>query len=143
VQKSLDRFLEAQDPEYARVIDELRSGRKVRHWMWYVFPQLNGLGHSELARFYSISSVDEAKAYASHPVLGARLRECTDLTLRISGRSLVEIFGVVDSLKFRSSMTLFSLAATENQLFQAALDKYCAGQPDQLTIDLIEGIRPT
>ena len=109
----------------------------MRHWMWYIFPQLSGLGHSETSRFYAISTLDEAKAYLRHPVLGARLRECTDLVLSVPGRSLVDIFGSVDALKFRSSMTLFTLATTDNALFRAALDKYCGGHPDPLTIELL------
>jgi uncharacterized protein (DUF1810 family) len=137
VQKDLDRFLDAQEPQYAQVHDELRTGRKVGHWMWYIFPQLSGLGHSETARFYGISTLDEAKAYLRHPVLGTRLRECTDLVLSAPGRSLVDIFGSVDALKFRSSMTLFALATTDNALFRAALERYCGGHPDPLTIELL------
>lgn len=136
--EDLSRFLAAQEPQYAQVLDELRRGRKLRHWMWYIFPQLGGLGHSETSRFYGISTLDEAKAYLRHPVLGARLRECTDLVLSVPARSLVDIFGSVDALKFRSSMTLFTLATTDNALFRAALDKYCDGQPDPLTIELLE-----
>ena len=138
MQKDLSRFLAAQEPQYAQVLDELKRGRKVHHWIWYIFPQLSGLGHSETSRFYGISTLDEAKAYLRHPVLGARLRECTDLVLSVPGRSLVDIFGSVDALKFRSSMTLFTLATTENALFRAALDKYCDGHPDPLTIELLE-----
>ena len=137
MQKDLSRFLAAQEPQYAQVLDELKRGRKVHHWMWYIFPQLSGLGHSETSRFYAISTLDEAKAYLRHPVLGARLRECTDLVVSVSGRSLVDIFGSVDALKFRSSMTLFTLATTDNALFRAALDKYCGGHPDPLTIELL------
>ena len=137
MQKDLSRFLAAQEPQYAQVLDELKRGRKVHHWMWYIFPQLSGLGHSETSRFYAISTLDEAKAYLRHPVLGARLRECTDLVLSVPGRSLVDIFGSVDALKFRSSMTLFTLATTDNALFRAALDKYCGGHPDPLTIELL------
>ncbi len=139
MQKDLSRFLAAQEPQYAQVLDELTRGRKVHHWMWYIFPQLSGLGHSETSRFYGISTLDEAKAYVRHPVLGARLRECTDLVLSVPGRSLVDIFGSVDALKFRSSMTLFTLATTDNALFRAALDKYCGGHPDPLTIELLNG----
>ena len=137
MQKDLSRFLAAQEPQYAQVLDELKRGRKVHHWMWYIFPQLGGLGHSETSRFYGISTLDEAKAYLRHPVLGARLRECTDLVVSVSGRSLVDIFGSDDALKFRSSMTLFTLATTDNALFRAALDKYCGGHPDPLTIELL------
>jgi len=105
--------------------------------MWYIFPQLSGLGHSETSRFYGISTLDEAKAYLSRPVLGARLRECTDQLVSISERPLVDIFGSDDALKFRSSMTLFTLATTDNALFRAALDKYCGGRPDPLTLELL------
>ena len=137
MQKDLSRFLAAQEPQYAQVLDELKRGRKVHHWMWYIFPQLSGLGHSETSRFYGISTLDEAKAYLRHPVLGVHLRECTDLVLSVPGRSLVDIFGSVDALKFRSSMTLFTLATTDNALFRTALDKYCGGHPDPLTIELL------
>lgn len=120
----LQRFIDAQDPVYETVTAELMSGRKQTHWMWFVFPQLAGLGHSPMAREYAIASGDEAKAYLDHPVLGPRLRECTQLVLDIQGRTLQDIFGSPDDLKFRSSMTLFAGVAQNHSLFAAALKKY-------------------
>ena len=138
----LDRFVNAQDAVYPQVLRELRTGRKVSHWMWYIFPQLSGLGRSETARFYAITSLGEAREYLEHPILGARVRECTNLVVDVEGRSLEDIFGSVDALKFCSSMTLFSRATGNGAPFQAALDKYCGGRPDQATIDLLDGIDP-
>ncbi len=130
----LERFVEAQDPIYDRVVAELASGRKNSHWMWFVFPQIAGLGMSPTAMRYAISSLAEAKAYLAHPVLGARLRECVNLVNRIEGRSIDEIFGSPDNKKFRSSMTLFAHAADDG-LFEQALMKYFGGAPDPLTIE--------
>jgi uncharacterized protein (DUF1810 family) len=110
--------------------------------MWYIFPQLSGLGRSETARFYAITSLEEAREYLEHPILGARLSECTSLVVDVEGRSLEDIFGSVDALKFCSSMTLFSRATSDGAPFQAALDKYCGGRPDRATIDLLDGIGP-
>jgi uncharacterized protein (DUF1810 family) len=121
---NLQRFVEAQAPVYDSVLDELRSGRKQTHWMWFVFPQLAGLGHSPMARKYAIASAEEAKAYLEHAVLGPRLRECTQRVLDIEGRTLQEIFGSPDDLKFRSSMTLFAGVAKGDRLFAAALERY-------------------
>lgn len=134
----LERFIKAQDPVYGRVLDELRAGSKEGHWMWFIFPQLKGLGHSQLATFYGISSRDEAEAYLQHPVLGPRLRECTELVNRVTGQSLEEILGYPDDLKFRSCMTLFSIATIEDDIFQQALDKYFGGEPDERTVDLLK-----
>ncbi len=131
---NLQRFVTAQDPVFPQVCSELRSGRKLTHWMWFVFPQIKGLGHSSTAQFYAISSKPEADAYVSHPILGPRLRECTQLVLDIQGRSLRDIFGDPDYLKFCSSMTLFAHATRDNQLFLDALRKYCAGRFDSLTV---------
>ena len=122
----LERFVAAQDPVYDQVCAELRAGRKRTHWMWFVFPQRRGLGHSPMAQKYAIGSQEEAGAYLEHPVLGARLRECTELVNRVEGRSLEQIFGYPDDLKFRSSMTLFASATAENQVFKDALMKYPA-----------------
>jgi uncharacterized protein (DUF1810 family) len=133
----LQRFVDAQDPVYARVCAELRSGRKRSHWMWFVFPQLAGLGHSATAQRFGIASPTEAHAYLQHPVLGARLRECTRLVNAIEGRTIDEILGYPDDLKFRSSMTLFSHATADNRDFLEALQKYFAGQPDPLTLELL------
>ncbi len=133
----LQRFVRAQDPVYPRVLDELRRGRKTTHWMWYVFPQLAGLGHSPMAVRYAIGSRAEAAAYLGHPILGARLRECTALVLAAEGRTIADIFGPPDDLKFRSCMTLFAEVAGDKQLFRDALQKYFAGAPDRRTLDLL------
>jgi len=134
---NLHRFLDAQERVYDRVLAELRAGRKSSHWMWFIFPQIAGLGHSAMAQKFSITSLDEAKAYLQHPVLGQRLRECTQLVLNVNGRSAEDIFGYPDDLKFRSCMTLFLTAATDNRLFKDALLKYFDGKPDQLTLDIL------
>jgi uncharacterized protein (DUF1810 family) len=134
---NLHRFLDAQERVYDRVLDELRAGRKSSHWIWFIFPQIIGLGHSGMAQKFAIASLDEAKAYLQHPVLGPRLRECTQLVLDVEGRSAEEIFSYPDHLKFRSCLTLFLTAATDNTLFKAALLKYFDGKPDQLTLDLL------
>ncbi len=131
---NLQRFVEAQNPVYPRVLRELRNGQKESHWMWFIFPQLRGLGHSHMANVYGIASRLEAEAYLAHPILGARLKECTQIVNQIEGRSIEEIFGSPDDMKFRSSMTLFARAATDNKIFQDALRKYFAGQPDPLTL---------
>lgn len=121
---NLNRFIEAQDAVYETVTAELKAGRKRTHWMWFVFPQAAGLGQSPMSRKYAIGSADEARAYLAHPVLGQRLRECTQLVLDIQGRTLHDIFGSPDDLKFRSSMTLFSGVAPSKQPFQTALERY-------------------
>lgn len=130
----LDRFVDAQAPVYRNVVDELRAGRKRSHWMWFVFPQLRGLGGSPTAVHYGISSLDEARAYLAHELLGPRLRECARLVNQVRGRSAGEIFGSPDDLKLRSSMTLFALATDENEEFVALLEKYYGGQQDELTL---------
>jgi uncharacterized protein (DUF1810 family) len=127
---NLRRFIDAQDPLYARVVSELRAGSKQSHWMWFVFPQLSGLGHSAMARRFAIGSTEEAKAYLAHPVLAARLRECTALVLAAKNKTLAEIFGHPDDMKFCSSMTLFSHTAPDEALFRAALEK-CFGSDDK------------
>ena len=134
---NLHRFLDAQERVYDTVLSELRAGRKSSHWIWFIFPQIAGLGHSAMAQQFAITSLDEAKAYLQHPVLGPRLRECTQLVLDVNGRSAEEIFGHPDHLKFRSCMTLFLTAATGNKLFKDALLTYFDGKPDQLTLDLL------
>jgi uncharacterized protein (DUF1810 family) len=137
---NLTRLVEAQDPLFARVRAELAAGCKESHWMWFIFPQLVGLGSSPAARRYAIASVEEARAYLAHPVLGARLRECTRLVSRIEGRTIEEIFGYPDHLKFRSCMTLFACAAGDAgdaPLFREALRKYFAGEEDPLTRELL------
>lgn len=133
----LGRFTSAQDRVYASVLDELRAGQKRSHWMWFIFPQLAGLGNSATAQAFAISSRLEALAYSEHPVLGARLRECTTLVISVDGRTVEQIFGYPDHLKFRSSMTLFEQCAPDNSLFRDALMKYFDGVPDQRTIDIL------
>ena len=131
----LERFVQAQDPLFAGVEAELGAGRKRTHWMWFVFPQLRGLGRSEMARYYGLASLDEAKAYLVHPILGPRLTLCTNLVLAIENASLRQIFGTPDDQKFRSSMTLFELAAGEtNPIFEQALQRYCNGERDEQTV---------
>lgn len=120
---ALQRFVDAQDPVYGRVCAELRRGRKETHWMWFVFPQMKGLGHSAMAARYGISSQAEAEAYLKHPILGSRLRECTRLVNEIEARSIDEIFGYPDNLKFRSCMKLFASATPDNAVFLQALEK--------------------
>jgi len=134
---NLQRFVDAQNAVYQQVLRELRKGQKESHWMWFIFPQLRGLGHSHMATVYGIASRQEAQAYLAHTILGARLKECTELVNQIEGRSIEEIFGSPDDMKFRSSMTLFERAARHNQVFQDALQKYFAGQPDPLTLERI------
>jgi uncharacterized protein (DUF1810 family) len=129
----LDRFVAAQDPVYAGVLEELRRGRKTGHWMWFVFPQVAGLGQSPMSQRYAIGSLDEARAYLAHPVLGARLRECIGLILAIRGRTAEEVFGPIDARKLRSSATLFHLADPAEPIFTELLDRWYAGQTDALT----------
>lgn len=133
----LRRFVEAQEGVYPDAVRELRAGRKRSHWMWFVFPQLRGLGRSPMAERYGIGSIEEAKAYASDAVLGARLRECTRAVVEVKGRSVEEIFGFPDDLKFRSCMTLF-WRATGEEIFREALEKYFGGEEDGLTVAGIE-----
>jgi uncharacterized protein (DUF1810 family) len=132
---NLDRFVDAQDPVFDEARAELREGWKQTHWMWFVFPQLKGLGRTWMANNFGISSKAEAEAYLAHPVLGPRLLECTRLVNLVQGRTPEEIFGGVDTLKFRSSMTLFAQIAGDDSPFADALRKYFGGQPDPLTIE--------
>lgn len=132
----LQRFLDAQSPVYPRVLDELRRGRKQSHWMWFIFPQHAGLGHSAMAQHFAISSRVEAGVYLKHNVLGPRLRECTGLVNAVGGRTILEILGSPDDLKFRSSMTLFGAVSSDPE-FAMALSKFYAGKPDQATLNLL------
>jgi len=131
---NLERFVQAQAPVYATVLKELRAGHKRTHWMWFIFPQLKGLGHSEMAQRYAIRSGDEAAAYLAHPVLGARLRECATIVDTLDGHTAREIFGHPDDLKFRSSMTLFCDVAPDEAMFSDCIDKYFGGEPDDETL---------
>lgn len=130
----LERFVRAQEPVYATVLAELRAGHKRSHWMWFIFPQLAGLGRSEMAQRYAIASGDEAAAYLAHPVLGARLRECAAIVAQQDELSAEEIFGHPDDLKFRSSMTLFADVAPDEAVFQDCIDRYFDGEPDDATL---------
>jgi len=133
----LGRFVNAQAAVYPQVVAELQAGEKRSHWIWFIFPQIKCLGRSPMAELYAIASLAEAQAYARHPLLGPRLDECTRLVNEVEGRTIHQILGNPDNLKFRSSMTLFARAAPANPLFQQALDKYFAGQPDSLTLQLL------
>ena len=136
---NLSRFVDAQEPLFDTALAELRAGRKRSHWMWFVFPQLRGLGSSHMATFYGLSSLDEACAYLRHPDLGPRLILCTRAVLAIEGRSLDAIFGSPDDMKFRSSMTVFAVAAGEgDDTFRRALDRFCGGRMDERTMSLME-----
>jgi uncharacterized protein (DUF1810 family) len=136
----LERFVTAQAPVFDRALAELQAGRKRSHWMWFIFPQLRGLGFSTTARLYGIASLAEARAYLAHPQLGPRLESCTRDVLAIENRSLHDIFGTPDDMKFGSCMTLFSLAADgDDSSFRTALDRYCGGRQDERTMELLEG----
>ena len=135
----LERFVEAQDSggTYAAALQELRQGRKTSHWMWFVFPQVAGLGHSPMAQAYALASLDEARDYLAHPVLGPRLRECTAAVLTHADRSAEQIFGGIDALKLRSSMTLFARADPNEPAFLTVLEAFYGGEPDERTNQLL------
>jgi len=133
----LDRFVAAQEGSYPGALAELRAGRKTGHWMWFVFPQLAGLGRSALSLHYAIGSLDEARAYAGHPVLGPRLRECAAAVLETSGRSAEDILGGIDAIKLRSSMTLFHRAVPDEPVFRTVLERFYGGRPDPATDALL------
>ena len=135
----LQRFVDAQVPLYAQARAELAAGRKTSHWMWFVFPQLRGLGRSETARFYGLAGRGEALAYWRHALLGARLKDCVSVLLALDGRPAREIFGSVDELKLRSCLTLFAQVAPEEPAFQQAIERYFAGEPDPRTLELMGG----
>jgi uncharacterized protein (DUF1810 family) len=130
----LDRFVSAQEGVYERATRELRAGKKQTHWMWFVFPQLQGLGSSATARFYGIASADEARAYLDHPILGSRLKQCVRILLGIEGRTAGEIFGSPDDVKLRSCLTLFAAVAGDDRIFQDGLARYFGGDGDPLTL---------
>jgi uncharacterized protein (DUF1810 family) len=134
---NLQRFVDAQHRIYGQVRDELAAGQKESHWMWFVFPQICGLGTSTTAQKYAITDIGEAKAYLDHPLLGFRLRECTQLVNAVNGRSIEDIFGYPDHLKFHSSMTLFAKASAGDKVFTAALAKYFHGELDRKTVQLL------
>jgi uncharacterized protein (DUF1810 family) len=134
----LTRFITAQDPVYNDVLTELKSGQKQTHWMWFIFPQIDGLGHSSIAKRYAIKNADEAREYLRHPVLGKRLIECTETVKAIQNRSASQIFGYPDDLKFRSSMTLFASVSGEESIFHDLISKYYEGQADDRTIEILK-----
>ena len=138
---NLTRFIEAQDPVYANALSELRAGHKRSHWMWFVFPQIRGLGISPTAQYYAISGLEEARAYLAHPLLGPRLLACTAAVNAHNETALSRIFGAPDDLKFRSSMTLFELAAENASEFSRALDTFCTGKRDEITRSIVFGER--
>lgn len=137
ISKCIDRFLEPQKTSYAIALEEVRNGRKVSHWMWYIFPQLRGLGQSNVAWYYGIEDLSEAKVYLEHPVLGQRLREITQTALELSEADPMKVFGWPDHMKFRSCMTLFAQIC-EDDLFARVLDKYFDGQMDPLTLEFLK-----
>ncbi|WOS63201.1 DUF1810 domain-containing protein [Sinorhizobium fredii] len=132
---SLERFVEAQQGVYETALAELRAGAKRTHWMWFIFPQIRGLGHSSMAQYYALADLDEARAYLGHPLLGRRLVECTEAVNGVTGRSALAIFGRPDDLKFRSSMTLFEAADPTVDAFAKALDHYYNGVRDPRTME--------
>jgi uncharacterized protein (DUF1810 family) len=134
---NLQRFLDAQHPIYGQVRDELQAGRKETHWMWFIFPQIKGLGSSATAQKFAIQSIEEAEVYLNHPLLGFRLQECTQLVNGVSGRSIEEIFGHPDHLKFHSCMTLFAQVKPGDNLFGRALAKYFDGRSDPKTLQIL------
>lgn len=137
--RDLERFVLAQDNNgiFGHALEEIRAGRKVRHWMWFVFPQVEGLGRSAMATTYALSGLQEAREYLRHPVLGPRLRQCCEAALALDGVSAEEVFGPVDAQKLRSSMTLFSRAAPDEPLFGAVLEAYFDGRADPATDELL------
>ncbi len=135
----LARFIDAQDPVFDTVLAELRSGLKRSHWMWFIFPQIDGLGFSPTTRHFSIKSLSEARAYLGHPVLEARLMQCVEIVLALEGRTAAEVFGPVDGMKLRSSMTLFAQVDGPDSPFAAVLTKYFAGEPDPRSLKLLRG----
>jgi uncharacterized protein (DUF1810 family) len=141
---SLERFVHAQDRggTYERALSELRVGRKASHWMWFVFPQIAGLGRSPMAQEFAIASLADAKAYLAHPVLGPRLVECAQTLTMLGGRTAEDVFGSIDAMKLRSSMTLFARAAPGEAVFTKVLDQYFGGTPDELTDRLLSASGP-
>ncbi|MBN1997017.1 DUF1810 domain-containing protein [candidate division KSB1 bacterium] len=138
----LKRFIDAQERVYNRALDELRHGRKQTHWMWYIFPQVDGLGFSATSEHYAIKSIEEASQYLQHPILGLRLKECTEAVLAVEERSASDIFGYPDILKLKSSMTLFAYVAGDpKSVFMRVLEKYFHGEQDTGTLDLLENLK--
>jgi uncharacterized protein (DUF1810 family) len=137
----LGRFISAQKGIYESALAELRGGQKRTHWMWFIFPQIDGLAYSTTSKHYAVKSIEEARQYLNHPVLGARLLECAETLLAVEGRSVSEIFGYPDDLKLKSSMTLFSYVADPRSVFVRVLEKYFRGEQDVRTLDLLEKLK--
>lgn len=138
---NLNRFTDAQERVYDRALAELRNGRKRTHWMWYIFPQIDGLGHSPTAKYYAVKSAEEARQYLNHPVLVSRLQECAEALLALEDRSAVEVFGYPDTSKLKSSMTLFaSVSENPDSVFARVLDKYYQGERDSRTLAILESL---
>ena len=137
---SLERYIKAQAPIYARALAELKAGRKQSHWMWYVFPQMAGLGHSTTSHTYGIESLKEAREYLAHPVLGARLRECCQAVMNIRGKSAEDIFGAIDAMKFRSCLTLFAEVDHGEVLFFNLLETHFDGEADEATLEVLSDL---
>ncbi|HEX7458804.1 MAG TPA: DUF1810 domain-containing protein [Ginsengibacter sp.] len=134
----INRFIRAQENIYPQVVNELQNGKKTSHWMWFIFPQIEGLGFSSTSKYYSIKTIAEAKEYVMHPVLGKRLLECSTILLNIEGKSAESIFGYPDNLKLQSSMTLFSFTSPESTVFLNVLNKYFNNKKDQKTLDILK-----
>lgn len=134
----LNHFLSAQQNIYPQVIKELQNGKKISHWMWFIFPQINGLAQSSTAKYYSIKSIEEVQEYLAHPILGKRLLECSEIIVDINNKTASEIFGYPDDMKLKSSMTLFNYVAPEQKVFADALQKYFAGKKDELTLSILQ-----
>ncbi len=134
---NLNRFISAQDKIYETVIKELKNGKKQTHWMWYIFPQIDGLGTSATSKYYGIKSIEEAQQYLNHPVLGKRLLECAEIVITLEGKSIAEIFGFPDNLKLKSSITLFAYIAKPDSIFARIIDKYFEGEKDVKTLDIL------
>lgn len=137
----LDRFLKAQADDYEDALAEIKAGQKRTHWMWYIFPQLNGLGFSSMSKRYSIKSIEEAKAYLHHPILGSRLLECAQAVVDVEGRSIAAIFGSPDDQKLRSCATLFASVSPSDSVFERILEKYYHGERDDQTLQLLEKLK--
>ena len=138
---SLSIFLEAQQNIYPQVVKELESGKKTTHWMWFIFPQIDGLGHSSKAKYYSIKTIEEAKEYLMHPILGKRLLECTNIIAGIENKTADEIFGYIDTIKLRSCITLFKFIAPEQKVFNDILKKYFNGEQDEQTLSILQRMK--
>ena len=141
MEKTLQRFLDAQETDYAIALKELRQGYKCSHWMWYIFPQISGLGFSRTAQYYEIKNIEEAKEYINHPVLGKRLIDISRVLLKTESNDAREVMGYPDDLKLKSCMTLFSIIAPEEDVFKKVLDKFFDGHQDEKTIDILNNVK--